>query len=82
MATDCGTLYAPYCLAELMTHMEANPHCAAATGHQRIMPRFDQRDPLSVEPETPLAGFLRQVQAFDFESGLCVFNGMHALAGE
>ena len=80
-ATDCGTLYAPYCLAELIAHMEANRHCAAATGHQRIMTTRDQADPLTLDPEGAAAGFLRRVQAFDFESGLCVFNGAHALAG-
>lgn len=68
-ATDCGTLFAPYCLAELTTHMQRNPLCAAATAHQRIMPREDQADPDSAEAEGFVAGALRSVQAFDFESG-------------
>jgi hypothetical protein len=79
-ATDCGTLYAPFCLAELLHHCDANPLCAAATGHQRIMHKSDQSDPASVEAETFFQSFLRSVQGYDFESGLCVFNGMHALA--
>jgi cellulose synthase/poly-beta-1,6-N-acetylglucosamine synthase-like glycosyltransferase len=80
-ATDAGTLYAPYLLAELMRHMERHPRCGAATGHQRIMAKDDQADPDSEDPETWLGARLRDVQGFDFESGLCVFNGMHALAG-
>jgi hypothetical protein len=80
-ATDCGTLYAPYCLQELILHMESNPSAAAVTGHQRIMAKEDQLDPWDQEPEPWSGGVLRSIQAFDFESGLCVFNGMHALAG-
>jgi chitin synthase len=45
------------------------------------MDKADQSDPASVEAETFSQGFLRNVQGYDFESGLCVFNGMHALAG-
>ena len=26
-ATDCGTLYAPYCIAELVRHMDRHPEC-------------------------------------------------------
>jgi cellulose synthase/poly-beta-1,6-N-acetylglucosamine synthase-like glycosyltransferase len=80
-ATDCGTLYAPFCIAELMYHLDKNKKCAAATGHQRIMDKFDQGDPTSVDAETFIQTALRNVQGYDFESGLCTFNGMHALAG-
>ena len=80
-ATDCGTLYAPYCLQELMLHMEDHPVAAAVTGHQRIMAKEDQLDPGDPEVEGWGAASLRSIQAFDFESGLCVFNGMHAFAG-
>jgi cellulose synthase/poly-beta-1,6-N-acetylglucosamine synthase-like glycosyltransferase len=80
-ATDCGTLYAPFCIAELMYHLDKNKRCAAATGHQRIMDKFDQGDPTSVDAETFVQTALRNVQGYDFESGLCTFNGMHALAG-
>lgn len=38
-------------------------------------------DPKDVSAEPAFAGMLRQVQAFDFESGLAVFNGIHALLG-
>lgn len=79
--TDCGTLYAPFMLAELYHHMESHPFCAASTGHQRIMNRQDQADPLALDAEPFAQSFLRQVQSFDFEAGLCVFNGMHELIG-
>lgn len=68
-ATDCGTLYAPYCLAELLHHMERNRNCAAATAHQRIMSTEDQADPAAPMGETWAEGALRSVQAYDFESG-------------
>lgn len=74
-------MYAPYCLAELIAHLEANPDCAAATAHQRIMSPRDQADPDDRDAQPAVAAFLRRVQSFDFESGLVVFNGMHALAG-
>jgi cellulose synthase/poly-beta-1,6-N-acetylglucosamine synthase-like glycosyltransferase len=80
-ATDCGTLYAPYCIAELITHLKSNDNCAAVTAHQRIMDKHDQMDPLGAEPDTFVSNWLRCVQGYDFESGLCVFNGMHGLAG-
>ena len=54
---------------------------AAATGHQRIMEKEDQADPMSDAGETWTESVLREVQAHDFESGLCIFNGMHAIAG-
>jgi len=81
MSTDAGTLFAPFCLAELWEHMDTHPSCAACTGHQRIMSKNDQADPNRSDAETYAEGFLRAVQGYDFESGLCVFNGMHALAG-
>lgn len=68
-ATDCGTLYAPYLLTELMLHMEKNPRAAACTGHQRIMAKEDQLDPGDPEAESWSAAALRSIQAFDFESG-------------
>jgi len=79
--TDCGTLYSPFMLAELYHYMESHPFCAASTGHQRIMNRQDQADPLAIDAEPFAQSFLRQVQSFDFEAGLCIFNGMHALIG-
>jgi cellulose synthase/poly-beta-1,6-N-acetylglucosamine synthase-like glycosyltransferase len=81
-ATDCGTLYAPFCLAELIAHLASHPSCAAVTAHQRIMERTDQVDPSEADQASTFAAqYLRSVQGFDFESGLCVFNGMHGLAG-
>lgn len=58
--------------------MDRHPACAASTGHQRIMDKEDQADPASAEGETLMENVLRNVQGYDFESGLCVFNGMHA----
>ena len=60
--------------------MVRNRSCAAATGHQRIMAVEDQADPASAAGETWSQGVLRDVQAYDFESGLCIFNGVHSLA--
>lgn len=80
-ATDAGTLYAPFCLAELIHHMQANPRAAAATAHQRIMAKADQLDPQRGTAEPLVASLLRDIQCYDFESGLVVFNGTHALAG-
>ena len=71
-ATDCGTMYAPFLLAELVLHMRRYPTCAACTGMQRIMDTEDQRDPVFAEPETWAEGVLRSVQAFDFQ---CVTAG-------
>jgi hypothetical protein len=78
-ATDAGTLYSPFCIAELSRHMDAHPLCAASTAHQRIMHSEDQADPNEDAPESFLEQGLRNVQAYDFESGLCVFNGLHAM---
>ena len=40
---------------------------------------MDDHLPLSVHE--PLPHHLYSSQAYDFESGLCIFNGMHANAG-
>lgn len=80
-ATDCGTLYAPSMLVELIEHMDEAEDCAACCGHQRIMTFSDQSDPSLSKAETWSERFLRDVQAFDFESGLCVFNGVHSAMG-
>ena len=71
-----------YILATYM-RQPANARVAACCAHQRIMTFLDQAnpDPKDVSAEPAFAGMLRQVQAFDFESGLAVFNGIHALLG-
>lgn len=79
--TDCGTLYSPFMLAELYHHMQMNPFCGASTGHQRIMENQDQADPRVLAAEPFTESFLRSVQSYDFEAGLCTFNAMHALVG-
>jgi hypothetical protein len=40
-----------------------------------------QSDPTNAEAEGPIAAGLRSVQGFDFESGLAIFNGVHAALG-
>jgi len=79
--TDVGTLYAPGMLARLWRHMCENKRCAACCAHQRIMSYSDQSPPEVSVAEGPFAAMLRSVQAFDFESGLAIFNGVHAALG-
>lgn len=79
--TDVGTLYAPGMLARLWRHMKDNDRCAACCAHQRIMSYSDQTAPDMANAEGPFASMLRSVQAFDFESGLAIFNGVHAALG-
>lgn len=81
--SDVGTLYGPKMIHDLVAYLQKPGHesVAACCAHQRIMTYADQAAPTDSAKEGAFAAMLRDVQGFDFESGLAIFNGMHAILG-
>jgi cellulose synthase/poly-beta-1,6-N-acetylglucosamine synthase-like glycosyltransferase len=77
-ATDCGTKFDSDCLKGLVSLMERDAHCIAATGRQRVMTKWQQP---GCEAESAFGSFLRAVQGYDYEASTVVFNGCFSLFG-
>lgn len=77
-ATDCGTLFDNKCLKILLQTIMRKDNCVAVTGRQRVMTRFMQP---GCEEENWWAWVLRNVQGYDYEASVVLFNGCFSLLG-
>lgn len=75
--TDCGTLFHPNCIFEMVKEIESNPNAGAVTGRQRVMSAVQQNE----EGEGFVSEFLRHVQRCDFELSFATSVGAFAAAG-
>eukprot|EP00122_Pirum_gemmata_P010247 Pgem_evm2s9467 len=75
--TDCGTLYAPNCLHDMILFLVRNADTAAVTGRQRVM----SADMQSLHSESMQAMWYRAAQAYDYEASISAFQGAFSLCG-
>eukprot|EP00122_Pirum_gemmata_P007316 Pgem_evm2s6713 len=75
--TDCGTLYAPRCLHDMLLYLVNNRDTSAVTGRQRVMSSQMQ----GAEREGILAKWYRAAQAYDYEASISAFQGAFSLCG-
>lgn len=67
LATDCGIVFEPNCLALLIKRMDNDLKVAGLTGYQRVMPAEMQGDGRFELFHDPLGSLLRMLQSYDFE---------------
>jgi len=77
-ATDCGTLFDDSCLSILLQRILREDDCVAVTGRQRVMTSAMQP---GSEGEGLWAWILRNVQGYDYEASVVLFNGCFSLLG-
>ena len=81
LLSDCGTLFKPKCISQLVDHMTKHPMCVGSTARQRVMWADEQNLAGGFLEGFCLASLFRLVQLVDYEASYAVYNGAFSLVG-